>query len=80
MDRQRRQRDVVTSGTLVIDGSSGSFTSIELRPTVVIVSGDEDTARALHDDAHRGCYIAGSMKSAGSLEPVIGRHTRRNDT
>ncbi|HEV2519153.1 MAG TPA: OsmC family protein [Thermoplasmata archaeon] len=42
------------------DGS-GAFTHVTLHPHVVISSGDAERARSLHDEAHRVCYIAGSV-------------------
>ncbi|MCC3282566.1 MULTISPECIES: OsmC family protein [Arthrobacter] len=49
-------------GTLRLNrDGSGEFTSVLLRPQVVIDDGDPDTALALHDEAHRLCFIARSV-------------------
>jgi organic hydroperoxide reductase OsmC/OhrA len=43
------------------DGS-GVFTSVRLAPKVTVVAGDDHaTAMALHEDAHRMCFIANSV-------------------
>ncbi len=51
-------------GTMVesADGGGG-FTSVLLRPRVRLAAGaDRDRAAALHEDAHRLCFIANSLK------------------
>ncbi|HXW77297.1 MAG TPA: OsmC family protein [Candidatus Eremiobacteraceae bacterium] len=52
------------------DGS-GVFTRVTLRPVVKIADGDPDTARALHEEAHRYCFIANSVKFPVEIEPQI---------
>ena len=43
------------------DGS-GRFTSVVLHPVVTVAAGsDVERARALHEEAHRLCYIARSV-------------------
>jgi organic hydroperoxide reductase OsmC/OhrA len=55
-----------------------AVTRVSLRPTVVFAAGsapDEPTLRRLHDSAHRGCFIANSVKTEVRVEldppPVI---------
>lgn len=48
-------------GTLGVDGASGRFVEIVLRPTVVISAGDPAAAQALHEAASAGCYVGGSV-------------------
>lgn len=59
-------------GTLAADASGGQFSEVVLRPQVT-VSAASDTARAaaLHEDAHRACYIARSMNFPVRCEPRI---------
>jgi organic hydroperoxide reductase OsmC/OhrA len=53
------------------DGS-GHFTSITLRPEIVVTrSLDLEKARALHHDAHRKCFIANSIKTPVTVEPTF---------
>jgi organic hydroperoxide reductase OsmC/OhrA len=61
------------SGTMVeaADGS-GHFSAATLRPIVTIAPGsDADTARRLHADAARFCFIARSVAFPVDHEPVI---------
>jgi organic hydroperoxide reductase OsmC/OhrA len=45
------------------DDGSGEFVQVTLRPTVEIATGgDKARAMALHEDAHRFCFIARSVK------------------
>lgn len=49
-------------GTLRLNrDGSGEFTSVLLRPRVRIGTGDPALASALHDEAHRLCFIARSV-------------------
>lgn len=43
------------------DGS-GEFVRVELRPRVKISAGGAERARTLHEEAHRLCFIARSVK------------------
>ena len=53
------------------DGS-GQFTAVVLRPTVTISNAsDRDTAKALHHDAAKFCFIARSMNFPVGHEPTI---------
>ncbi len=61
------------SGTMEFtpDGG-GRFTSIMLAPVVTILEADKESqAVALHDDAHRLCFIAQSTKSPIHHKPSI---------
>jgi organic hydroperoxide reductase OsmC/OhrA len=61
------------SGVMVenVDGS-GHFTAVVLRPTVTITSAsDRETARSLHHEAGKLCFIARSMNFPVGHEPVI---------
>jgi organic hydroperoxide reductase OsmC/OhrA len=62
-------------GRLVLDkNGSGRFSEVVLRPEVTITQGsDGERARALHEDAHRLCFIAASMNFPVRVEPVIRR-------
>lgn len=67
-------------GTLAIEEDGGGhFTSVTLRPHVIakLPSGESDDgllrekALALHDEAHRLCFVANSLKAPVAVEPVI---------
>ncbi len=49
-------------GTLRLNrDGSGEFTSVLLRPVVRVSEGSPELATALHDEAHRLCFIARSV-------------------
>jgi len=48
-------------GILDVGGAGGRFRSIELRPAVVISSGDAAAADALHVEASAACYVGASV-------------------
>jgi organic hydroperoxide reductase OsmC/OhrA len=53
------------------DGS-GRFTSVTLRPAVVVASGDMAVkARELHEQANRMCFIANSVNFPVHHEPTV---------
>ena len=53
------------------DGS-GEFTRVVLRPEVIIAEGsDPDTARRLHHEAGRMCFVARSMNFPVEHEPTV---------
>jgi organic hydroperoxide reductase OsmC/OhrA len=61
------------SGTLQenADGS-GEFVQVTLRPVVTVLAGDDRArATALHDHAHRLCFIARSVSFPVNLSPEI---------
>jgi organic hydroperoxide reductase OsmC/OhrA len=50
----------------------GRFTSVVLRPRVVIRDGDDHTLAAeLHHKAHVQCYVANSVNFPVRCEPTI---------
>jgi organic hydroperoxide reductase OsmC/OhrA len=50
------------SGTMQQEGRGGRFTEVVLRPRVTLAPGsDLARAEALHEDAHRTCFIANSV-------------------
>jgi organic hydroperoxide reductase OsmC/OhrA len=57
----------------LVEGSSGRgrFESVMLRPIVTIEAGDPETARRLHDDAHRECFISNSVNFPVTYEPSV---------
>jgi organic hydroperoxide reductase OsmC/OhrA len=53
------------------DGS-GAFTSITLKPEVTLTrEEDVETARKLHAGAHEKCFIANSIKTPVTVEPLF---------
>ena len=65
-----RYRDEA-EGTLMTDAKNGRMERVVLRPHVTISSGDTEAARALHEHAHRTCFIANSVNFPVDVEPVI---------
>ena len=50
------------SGTMQQEGRSGRFTEVVLRPRVTLAPGsDPARAEALHEAAHKTCFIANSV-------------------
>lgn len=60
-------------GTMAEDeGGGGRFTGAVLRPLVRLAAGaDAGRALALHDEAHRLCFIANSVNFPVALEPKV---------
>jgi organic hydroperoxide reductase OsmC/OhrA len=59
-------------GWMVEEDGVGRFRRVVLRPVVTLASGsDADRASALHDEAHRLCYIANSVNFPVEHEPEI---------
>lgn len=60
-------------GTMAEDGAGGGrFTEVVLRPRVEVASAqDVERARALHDEAHKKCFIANSVNFPVRHEPVV---------
>ncbi|MBS1951185.1 MAG: OsmC family protein [Bacteroidetes bacterium] len=52
------------------DGN-GKFKEVTLHPRVVISSGDFFKAEALHEEAHRFCFVANSVNFPINCEPEI---------
>jgi organic hydroperoxide reductase OsmC/OhrA len=60
-------------GTMVeTDGGGGRFAAAVLRPVATLAAGG-DTARAtaLHEEAHRLCFIANSVNFPVRIEPTV---------
>lgn len=61
-------------GMLVLEADGGgAFTGATLRPRVVISEGDADLAQKLHEEAHRLCYVARSVRFPVTCEPTVVR-------
>jgi organic hydroperoxide reductase OsmC/OhrA len=60
-------------GTMVEDAKKGGyFTSVVLHPKVTITkASDPEKAHALHEPAHRKCYVANSVNFPVTCEPEI---------
>ena len=59
-------------GTMARQDGRMRFTEVILHPRVVIADGDDlDKARALHHEAHEGCFIASSVAFPVRHEPTI---------
>ena len=57
-------------------GGTGQFVSVALRPVVTIApGGDPARALALHEEAHRLCFIARSVNFPVRFEPRIAEST-----
>jgi len=53
-------------------GSGGRFVEVVLRPEVTVVNADmTKRAEALHEDAHRACFIAASVNFPVRHEPTV---------
>lgn len=63
----------IAEGVVVEDASGGGrFTEVVLQPEIKIAAGaDLSRARALHEDAHRKCFIANSVNFPVRHEPVF---------
>ena len=60
------------SGTMLQEGRSGRFTEVMLRPRVTLAPGtDLARAEALHEDAHKTCFIANSVSFPVRHEAVV---------
>jgi len=60
------------TGTLHTNADgSGALVEVVLHPVVTISAGDPATARALHADANRLCFIANSVNFPVRHEPTI---------
>lgn len=60
------------TATMVEDAAGGRFTQAVLRPVATLAAGsDADLARALHEEAHRQCFIANSVNFPVLIEPTL---------
>lgn len=59
-------------GTMVESPDGGRFSGVLLRPVASLAAGsDAARAAALHEDAHRQCFIANSVNFAVAIEPTV---------
>ena len=60
-------------GTMVEDaGGGGRFSGAVLRPVATLAAGaDAARAAALHEEAHRMCFIANSVNFPVAIEPTV---------
>lgn len=59
------------TGTMEQVGDGGRFTEVVLRPVVTVADATMiTTANALHEDAHRNCFIAASVSFPVRTEPT----------
>lgn len=65
-------RDEATGEMALAADGAGRFTGVTLRPHVAIAAGSDATrAVALHEDAHRKCFIANSVNFPIAIEPMV---------
>ena len=65
-------RDDATGTMVEVEGGGGRFTAVVLKPVVTIAAGgDVARAKALHEDAHRLCFIANSVNFPVGIEPEV---------
>lgn len=65
-------RDTAEGEMAETPDGAGEFTHVTLRPAVTIAAGgDPAKARALHEEVHRFCFIARSVKFPVGCEPEI---------
>lgn len=61
-----------SEGTMrVLPDGSGRFEEVVLHPRVVLSAGDAERAHALHEEAHRLCFIASSVNFPVRHVPVV---------
>jgi organic hydroperoxide reductase OsmC/OhrA len=54
------------------EGGGGRFKAVVLKPVVTIAAGgDVARAKALHEDAHRLCFIANSVNFPVTIEAEV---------
>jgi organic hydroperoxide reductase OsmC/OhrA len=63
----------LAEGSLVEGANeAGAFEHVTLRPAITLTRGaDIERARALHQDAHAKCFIANSIRTPVTVEPVF---------
>ena len=68
----RDYRDAASGVLEAGDDGSGEFVQVVLRPIVMISTGDDRArALALHNEAHRLCFIARSVRFPVDIAPEI---------
>jgi len=60
-------------GTMEETNGAGRFTRVVLRPRVVVGAGDLAKATALHEEAHRQCFVAASVNFPVETQPEVRR-------
>ena len=69
-------RDAAT-GTMEERDGSGQFERVTLRPAIKVSAGDDlARAMALHEEAHRLCFIARSVNFPVDVEPEVAAEAR----
>ena len=61
------------------DDGGGRFVRVVLRPHVRLLRGDPAVARALHDEAHRRCFVANSVNFPVDCRPTFDAGPARPD-
>ncbi|MFI7611668.1 OsmC family protein [Nonomuraea terrae] len=60
------------TGTMAESAGGGHFTEVVLRPAVTVAAPEMlESALALHDDAHKACFIAASVNFPVRHEPTV---------
>ncbi|MFB4262620.1 OsmC family protein [Nonomuraea sp. GTA35] len=60
------------TGTMAETADGGHFTEVVLHPSVTVAAQEmAETALALHADAHKSCFIAGSVNFPVRHEPTV---------
>jgi organic hydroperoxide reductase OsmC/OhrA len=59
------------TGSMTVATEGGRFLEATLRPEIALAAGDAATAEALHETAHRACFIANSVNFPVRREPCI---------
>ncbi len=60
------------TGTMIEEkNGSGYFTEVILKPAVTISQGDVSKAEELHEEAHKFCFIANSVKFPVKCESTV---------
>lgn len=64
-------QDAATGVMEEAEDGSGEFVRVTLNPSVTISAGDRAKALALHNEAHRFCFIARSVRFPVDIVPKI---------
>ncbi|TDD31474.1 OsmC family peroxiredoxin [Nonomuraea terrae] len=60
------------TGTMAESADGGHFTEVVLRPAVTVAAPEMlESALALHEDAHKACFIAASVNFPVRHEPTV---------
>ena len=63
--------DDAAEGEMDLDDRPARITRIKLRPRVVVAGATRERVAHLVEVAHRECFIANSLRSEMTIEPVI---------